>query len=146
MIDVKTKATKLVFEKAKDWNKDCEQLEDDLHELISQSIEDGLNEYRNDQMDLTLKHISEKQQIPLQLLLRDIVPVDRIEKCRGKIRKSGVRCSYKAGENGYCKYHQRQGEKVQPRCLPSLLLHNHGNEKMFVRGCPGCVPKSPVNF
>ena len=144
MIDVKRKATKLVFEKAKDWNKDCEQLEDDLHELINQSIQHGLDEYRNEQMNSTLKNISKKHQIHLEVLLRDILPVDRIEKCRGKTRKSGVRCSYKAGENGYCKFHQQQGEKVQPRCLPSLQLHNHGLEKMNVPGCPGCGPKSAL--
>ena len=101
-------------------------------------------------MSKTLENISKKHQIPLELLLRDVADISGVDRCRGKkMMKDGkgeVRCKFKAGENGYCKYHHQQGEKIKPRCLPSLQLHNHGPEKMNVPGCPGCEQKGLIEL
>tara|TARA_R110001606_G_scaffold366441_2_gene521625 strand:+ start:3842 stop:4267 length:426 start_codon:yes stop_codon:yes gene_type:complete len=121
------------------------RLENDLNELICESVEDGISSYHDEKLNQTLENISKKHQISLELLLRDIPKIEGVDRCRG-IKPGGVRCSFKAGENGYCKFHQRQSEKVQPRCLPSLQLHNHGSEKMFVRGCPGCEQKGLIEL
>ena len=152
MIDVKSRVTKLVIEKTREiiLEQLPNRLENDLNELICEFVEDGVDSYYNEQLNQTLENISKKHQIPLELLLRDIPQINGGDRCRGKKRgRDGggeVRCSFKAGENGYCKYHKQQGEKVQPRCLPSLQLHNHGSEKMFVRGCPGCEQKGLIGL
>ena len=152
MIDVKSRVAKLVMEKAREiiLEELPNRLENDLNELICEFVEDGVDSYYNEQLNQTLENISKKHQIPLELLLRDIPQINGGDRCRGKKRgRDGspeVRCSFKACENGYCKYHQRQGEKVQQRCLPSLQLHNHGPEKMFVRGCQGCEQKGLIEL
>lgn len=134
MIDTKTKATKLV-----------NRLENDLNELICETVEDAISSHCEERLNQTLVNISKKHQISLELLLREIPQIDGEERCRGK-KHTGDRCSFKAGENGYCKFHQQQATNSKSRCLPSLQLHNHGPEKMFVPGCPGCEQKGLIEL
>lgn len=147
MNDLKTKVTKIVIEKSREilLEQLPNQLEDDLNELICEFIQDGIGSHYNEQLNHTLENISRKHQIPLELLLRDIPQNDGGDRCRG-IKRGEVRCSFKAGENGYCKFHQQQAINVTSRCPPSLQLHNHGSEKMFVRGCPGCEQKGLIEL
>ena len=152
MIEAKLRLTKLVIEKAKEilLTHLPSEIEKDLNEIVCDLVQDGIDTYHSEQMSKTLENISKKHQIPLELLLRDVADISGVDRCRGKkMMKDGkteVRCKFKAGENGYCKYHHQQGEKIKPRCLPSLQLHNHGPEKMNVPGCPGCEQKGLIEL
>ena len=47
---------------------------------------------------------------------------------------------FKASQNGYCKFHEHQGDNIESRRLSSggANGHNHGPERMNVAGCPAC--------
>lgn len=147
MIEAKARLTKLVINKTKDilLSQLPGEIETDLNEIVCDLVQEGIEAYHSEQMSKTLENISKKHQIPLELLLRDVSGVTDTERCRGK-KNGGIRCKFKAGENGYCKYHHQQGEKIKPRCLPNLQLHNHGPEKMNVPGCPGCERKGLIDL
>ena len=82
--------------------------------------------------------ISKKHGIPLEQLLKDIPESYTITTCKGS-KNNGQRCGFKAFENGYCKHHASQGQRICKRSFSSTgSIHNHGPEMMFVRGCPGC--------
>ena len=148
MSDIKTRITKLVFEKHTEILKELpERLEVGLHELLCECIEERINSHCDERLNQTLVNISKSHQIALGTLLRDIPKWhNKKELCRGIVRESGCgktgsRCSYNAGANGYCNHHQKQAAEFN-RCLPkSKDEHNHGPEKMRVTGCPGCERK-----
>jgi hypothetical protein len=108
-------------------------LQDKITELIEQEVGERvgilLGEYA--------ETISKKHAVPLNLLLRDLPSIATVSLCKG-IKFNGQRCLFKGTENGYCRHHKSQGEKIRVRSLSSSNLHTHGPEKMFVRGCPGC--------
>ena len=81
--------------------------------------------------------ISKKYGISLDLLLRDIPDSYTSTTCKGT-KSNGHRCGFRAAENGYCKHHAAQGERINHRSFSSSSLHNHGPDQMFVKGCPGC--------
>ena len=147
-----TRLTKVVIEKTKEilLRQLPGEIEHELNEIVCELVEEGVETYHTEQLSKTLENISKKHQIPLELLLRDIPQISGEERCRGKKKskdESGdFRCKFKAGENGYCKFHQQQGEKIKPRQLPSQQLHNHGPEKMNVPGCPGCEQKGLIDL
>ena len=147
MIEAKARLTKLVIEKAKQIliSQLPSEIETDLNEFVCVLFQEGFEAYHSEQMSKTLENISKKHQIPLELLLRDIPDINGAERCRGK-KNGEIRCKFKASENGYCKYHHQQGEKIKQRCLPNLQLHNHGPEKMNVPGCPGCERKGLIEL
>jgi hypothetical protein len=152
MIEAKARLTKLVINKTKDilLSQLPSEIETELNEIVCDLVQEGIEAYHSEQMSKTLENISKKHQIPLELLLRDVPGVGDTDRCKGKkTLKDGsgeIRCKFKASENGYCKYHHQQGEKIKQRCLPNLQLHNHGPEKMNVPGCPGCERKGLIEL
>jgi len=136
---VKDRITKLVIDNVKKLISDKlpELIEDAVNDCIYDIVDDEVNRVMDEKMNTSLEHISKVHGVPLDLLLRDLPDTD---KCKGiKTTPEGKRrCIFKAVQDGYCKYHKSQGERIKKRSLPSINLHNHGSDRMFVRGCPGC--------
>jgi hypothetical protein len=108
-------------------------LQDKITELIEQEVGERVGNLLGEYAET----ISKKHAVPLNLLLRDLPSIATVSLCKG-IKSNGQRCLFKGTENGYCRHHKSQGEKIRVRSLSSSNLHTHGPEKMFVRGCPGC--------
>jgi hypothetical protein len=108
-------------------------LQDKITELIEQEVGERVGNLLGEYAET----ISKKHAVPLNLLLRDLPSIATVSLCKG-IKFNGQRCLFKGTENGYCRHHKSQGEKIRVRSLSSSNLHTHGPEKMFVRGCPGC--------
>lgn len=108
-----------------------------LHIKIVEMIENEVNERVCTLLGEYAETISRKHAISLDILLRDLPSITSVSLCKGT-KSNGQRCMFKGGENGYCKHHTVKGEKIRHRSLSSSNLHNHGPEKMYVRGCPGC--------
>lgn len=106
---------------------------DKVVKLMDEELEDRINIVVNEYAE----KISKKHGIPLEQLLKDIPESYTITTCKGT-KHNGQRCTYKASDDGYCRYHTMQGQRVCQRTFSSSNLHNHGSEKMFVKGCPGC--------
>lgn len=141
---VKEKITKLVIDNVKKLvSENLPQLiEDSINECIYELVESEMGVQENEKITVVLDHISKNHGIPLDLLLRDIPTLSNNTMCRGvKKNKDGLntRCTFKAVNDGYCKYHTNQGEKIKKRFLPNQNLHTHGPEKMFVKDCPACI-------
>jgi hypothetical protein len=108
-----------------------------LIERITKLVDDELEDRVGVIINEYALNISKKYGISLDLLLRDIPESYTSTTCKGT-KSNGHRCGFKAAENGYCKHHKTQGERITHRTFSSSSLHNHGPEQMFVRGCPGC--------
>ena len=107
-----------------------------MYEKITQLIDEELEERVNVIINEFATIISKKHAIPLEHLLKEI-PITQKTICRGK-KKNGQRCTSKASIDGYCGMHTSQGARVRQRIPSSSNIHNHGPDKMFVKGCPGC--------
>jgi|TARA_R110001592_G_scaffold207559_1_gene458459 hypothetical protein len=110
-----------------------------LNEIVAEFVEEEVQ----GKLTQVLESISKKHQIPLDILLHDVPGLRDDQRCRGyKTTKDGsrVRCSFKASQNGYCKFHEHQGDNIESRRLSSggANGHNHGPERMNVAGCPAC--------
>jgi hypothetical protein len=112
-------------------------LHDKITKLFDEELEDRVNAIINEYATM----ISKKHQIPLEILLKDIPVSYSSTICKGT-KSSGDRCSFKAVENGYCRHHITQGNRIGQRVMSNSSLHNHGPEQMFVEGCPGCCQTS----
>lgn len=109
-------------------------LYDNVVKLMDTELEDRINVVMNEYAE----KISKKHGIPLELLLKDIPESYTVTMCKGT-KNDGRRCGFKAVQNGYCRHHIAQGERICQRSFSSTgSIHNHGPEMMFVRGCPGC--------
>lgn len=108
-----------------------------LYEKISKIIDEDLEERINVIVNEYAEKISKKHGIPLEQLLKDIPESFTSTTCKGT-KNNGQRCTFKAHENGYCRHHVTQGNRVCQRTFSNSSLHNHGSEIMFVKGCPGC--------
>jgi hypothetical protein len=106
---------------------------DKVVKLMDEELEERINNVVN---DFAIK-ISKKHGIPLEQLLKDIPDSYTITTCKGT-KNNGQRCGFKAFENGYCRHHSQQGQRICQQSFPNSTLHNHGPDKMFVKGCPGC--------
>ena len=111
-------------------------IEEAVNECIYEVVDDEVSKYTDEKISSTLENISKVHGIPLDLLLRDMPECDKRGICKGV--RGSKRCIFKGTHDGYCKFHKAQGERIKKRELPSVNLHTHGPEKMFVRGCPGC--------
>ena len=108
-----------------------------LNELVAEFVEEEVQT----KLTQTLENVSKKHQIPLDILLHDIPGLSEEQRCRGyKTKRDGsrVRCSFRAAHNGYCKFHENQGEEIQSRRLTDANQHNHGPGQWDVPGCPAC--------
>ena len=104
-----------------------------LDEIITEFVEDEVQT----KLTQTLENISKKHQIPLEILLHDIPGLSDEQRCRGHKAK-GVRCTFKAVHNGYCKFHEHQGRDLESRRLTDPNQHNHRPGEWNVPGCPAC--------
>lgn len=115
---------------------------------FNEKINDILEEEIKLRLDLTItsfaETISKKYQIPLLQLLKDVPKVSATTTCMGT-KPDGTRCTFKAGENGYCGKHQKQGEKVKQRFHESFNGHTHGPGLRNVAGCPACERSFSTN-
>jgi len=108
-----------------------------LHDKITKLFDEEVEERVNSIINEFAVMISKKHAIPLELILKDIPTTYTSTICKGT-KASGQRCTFRCVDNGYCRHHLTQGQKITQRTMSSSSLHNHGPEQMFVRGCPGC--------
>ena len=108
-----------------------------LHTKIVDLVEQEVNERVSVLLGEYAETISKKHAISLDILLRDLPHIANVSLCKGT-KSNGQRCLFKGGGSGYCKHHTVQGEKIRHRSVSCSNLHNHGPEKMYVRGCRGC--------
>lgn len=133
-MNVKDKITRIVADSIR---KHLPQLiEEAVNECIYEVVDDEVSRYTDEKLSGTLENISKVHGIPLDLLLRDLPECDKRGICKGV--RGSKRCIFKGIHDGYCKFHRAQGERIKRRDLPSVNIHTHGTDKMFVRGCPGC--------
>jgi 23S rRNA pseudoU1915 N3-methylase RlmH len=114
-----------------------------FNEKLLKLIDEELDEKLNSAINEYAKIISEKHGIYLKDLLKDIPESYSNTFCKGT-KNNGERCGFKASENGYCKHHKLQGERICQRIFATTSNHNHGPETMFVIGCPGCQNKKEL--
>jgi len=113
-----------------------------LVEKISDLVDSEVNERLNILFSEYANTISKKHQIDLDLLLKDIPSVVVPSLCRGT-RKDGQRCTFSSFENGYCKHHIKQGERLKNKVGPSIpTQHTHGPERYYDPSCPACQRSS----
>ena len=113
-----------------------------LVEKISDLVDSEVNERLNILFSDYANTISKKHQIDLDLLLKDIPSVVVPSLCRGT-RKDGQRCTFSSFENGYCKHHSKQGERLKIKVGPSIQnQHTHGSERYYDPSCPACQRSS----
>jgi hypothetical protein len=103
-----------------------------LHDKITELIEQEVGERVGILLGEYAETISKKHAVPLNLLLRDLPSIATVSLCKG-IKSNGQRCLFKGTDNGYCRHHKTQGDKIKVRSLSSSNLHTHGPEKMFVQ-------------
>lgn len=108
-----------------------------LYDKITKLVDEELEERVNTIINEYAVTISKKHAISLELLLKDIPESFTTSTCKGT-KSSGQRCIYKSVENGYCRKHKVQGDRICQRIYSSSSIHNHGPGQMFVKGCPGC--------
>ena len=115
---------------------------------FNEKINDILEEEIKLRIDLTItsfaETISKKYQIPLIQLLKDVPKVSATATCMGT-KPDGTRCTFKAGENGYCGKHQKQGQKIKQRFHETFNGHTHGPGLRNVVGCPACERSLSTN-
>jgi hypothetical protein len=145
----KSKITKIVVENIRHliYEQLPDLIDDAITEHIYNMVDEEVNNNYNERLNKKLEEISKIHAIPLDLLLRDIPESNNHAMCKGvKTCKDGSkqRCAFRAVDDGYCKFHKAQGEKIKKRELPSRDSHTHGPEQMFVRGCPGCEIKNEL--
>lgn len=114
-----------------------------FNEKLLKFIDEELDEKVNSAINEYAKIISKKHGIYLKDLLKDIPESYSNTFCKGT-KNNGERCGFKASENGYCKHHKLQGERICQRIFATASNHNHGPETMFVIGCPGCQNKKEL--
>lgn len=108
-----------------------------MYEKIAELIDEELEKRVNEIINEFATKISRKHAIPLEHLLKDIPDTFKVTVCKGT-KANGHRCTTKALSGGYCGFHITQSMRLRPP-PPSSNLHNHGPEKLFVKGCPGCI-------
>lgn len=108
-----------------------------LNERITKLLDEELEHRVNAILNEYALIISKKHAISLELLLKDMPVAYTSTICKGT-KSDGHRCAFKSMNNGYCRKHKEQGERLCQRSISSSNLHNHGPEQMYVRGCPGC--------
>lgn len=108
-----------------------------LYEKITKLVDEELEDRVNSILNEYAETISKVHGIPLDQVLKYIPTTYTSTVCKGT-KSNGHRCTFKSTENGYCRHHKTQGERLRHRVMSNSSLHNHGPEQMFVRGCPGC--------
>ena len=108
-----------------------------LYDKIMDIVDEELNQRLVTMMNEYVTVISKKHGISLDLLLKDIPDTVSGTICRGT-KTDGKRCTFKGVHNGYCKHHHDQVNRLHPSHIKRTNSHNHGPEKMYVIGCPGC--------
>src|SRR5210317_90209 len=108
-----------------------------FQEKITLIFEEELNDRVNSIITEYAETISKKHGIPLEQVLKYIPENYTSNICRGT-KSNGSRCTFRSICDGYCRHHASQGERMTKRSFSNSSLHNHGPEKMFVKGCPGC--------
>lgn len=83
-----------------------------MEQQILSLIEDEVTRRVQLRMAAALEVISTLYEIPIARLIKDTVHLDPTV-CKG-ILKSGRRCLKQPLENGYCKFHKKQGPQVEP--------------------------------
>lgn len=118
------------------------------YEEIEQTLENYINERVEERMgprlkEITIKIVEEihkKHQIPLKFIVREL---PELEICRGVITKRNGEqkcCQFKPNRgSNFCRHHINGGEILEQRELPNTIQHTHGDDIMYVEGCPGCM-------
>lgn len=106
---------------------------DKITDIIDEELDHRVNTIINDYANI----ISKKHSIPLELLLRDIPTLHTGAMCKGT-KSNGHRCTFRGINDGYCRHHIAQRDRLKQKTLLFSSVHNHGPDQMFVRGCPGC--------
>jgi hypothetical protein len=109
-----------------------------LHEKIAELIDEEVDQRLVGMMNEYVEIISKKHGISMDLLLKDIPKTFSGTICKGTKRNDGKRCTFRATDNGYCRHHSMQGNRLMCTSLVRSNSHNHGPERGFVENCPGC--------
>jgi len=109
-----------------------------LYEKVTTLVEEELEDRVNTIINEFAEKIHKKYSIPLEYILKEIPENYTSNLCRGT-KNDGKRCTFKAFENGYCKHHKSQGERLTRRSISSSINHTHGPEIMFDNNCPACI-------
>src|SRR6056300_855126 len=112
-----------------------------FRDKIVEVFEDELEMRIDSMMTSYAEIISNKYQIKLASLLKDIPVLSSNPICRGT-KPDGSRCTFKGNHGGYCGKHQKQGEKIKQRTHESISGHTHRPGFRNVVGCPGCEKSS----
>ena len=109
-----------------------------LHEKIAELIDEEVDQRLVGMMNEYIEIISKKHGISMDLLLKDIPKTFSGTICKGTKRNDGKRCTFKAIDNGYCRHHSMQANRLTHSSLIRTNSHIHGPERGFVENCPGC--------
>jgi|TARA_B110000444_G_scaffold261421_1_gene313371 hypothetical protein len=108
-----------------------------LYDKIIELFEEEVNQRIVSIMNEYVTIISKKHGISLDLLLKDIPEIFSGTICKGT-KNDGRRCTFRGTNNGYCRHHAAQYNRLEHVHITRNVTHTHGPEKMFVDGCPGC--------
>jgi hypothetical protein len=108
-----------------------------LYDKITKLVDEELEHRVNGIINEYAEKISKKHGISLELLLKEIPDTYSSCTCKGT-KPNGQRCTFRGVNNGYCKHHTAQANRIKQRSFSSSSIHTHGPEQMFVSGCPGC--------
>jgi hypothetical protein len=106
---------------------------DRIMDIFDEELNERLVSMMNEYIDI----ISKKHGISMDLLLKDIPETFSGTICKGT-KVDGRRCTFRGIHSGYCRHHAAQANRLKHMSISRSHSHNHGPERMYVRGCPGC--------
>lgn len=122
-----------------------------LSKSVQDLIEDEINAQVNDRISKVLEMISKTYNIKYARLLKDYSSMDNGEvtkMCCGTT-KAGKRCRRNGKFDGFCKAHVSQKPDIRVTrsvtSSPPKVVHTHTIPPLFMKGCPACECKKPMN-
>jgi hypothetical protein len=108
-----------------------------LYDRIADIFDEELNERLVSMMNEYVEIISKKHGISMELLLKDIPEIFSGTICKG-VKADGRRCTFRGINDGYCRHHVTQINRLKHMSIARSNSHNHSPELMYVKDCPGC--------
>ena len=122
-----------------------------LSQNIYDLIDEEINAQVNERITKVLEMISKTYNIKYARLLKDYSSMENGEitkMCCGTT-KNGKRCQRSGKFDGFCKVHMSQKPDVRVtrsvNSSPPKVVHTHTLPPLFMKGCPACESKKPMN-
>jgi len=109
-----------------------------LYDRIADIFDEELNERLVSMMNEYVEIISKKHGISMELLLKDIPETFSGTICKGA-KVDGRRCTFRGINDGYCRHHATQVNRLKHMSIVRNHSHTHSPELMYVKDCPGCI-------